>query len=111
MIIIMNDKNIIIVDDDKNITKMLAFILEAEGYNVVVFNEPHSCLSYLFDHACDLVITDYRMPGMNGVELLSKTKKYSPDTSVILQTAYGCLDGICIRSNLANFIENVRSNG
>jgi len=85
----MNDKNIIIVDDDKNLTKMLTFILEEEGYNVVAFYEPHSCLSYLFDHSCELVIADYKMPKMSGIELLSKIKKYSPDTSVILLTAYG----------------------
>lgn len=89
---IMNDKNIVIVDDDKNLTKMLTFVLEDEGYNVTVFYDPHSCISYLFDHTCDLVITDYRMPGMNGIELLSKIKKYTPDTSVILLTAYGTVD-------------------
>ena len=88
----MNNKNIIIVDDDKNLTKMLAFILKEEGYEVVIFNEPDSCLSYLFDHTCNLIITDYKMPGMTGIELLSKVKKYNSNIIVILLTAYGTVE-------------------
>ena len=88
----MNDKSIIIVDDDKNLTKMLSFILQEEGYCVTIFEDPCLCLSYLFNHTCDLVITDYKMPGMNGIELLSRIKKYNNSIVIILLTAYGTVE-------------------
>lgn len=85
-------KDIVIVDDDKNIAKTLAFILEAEGYEVKTFNDPWRCMEYLLHNRCDLLLADYSMPKSTGIELLSKLKLHQPETAIVIITAYGTVE-------------------
>jgi len=83
---------IVVVDDDKNLAKMLTFILEEQGYEVCEFHDGKSCLRYLHEHDCDLVLTDLRMPDDSGLKILSEIKKYHSDVVVIIITAFGTVE-------------------
>ena len=85
----MNNAKIILVDDDKTLTSSFKALLRIEGFtNVSVFNEPQEALEHLVHNDADLIISDFLMPGMNGLEFLIEAKKYHPETSMILLTGY-----------------------
>ena len=87
----MSIKRILLVDDDKSILRMLEFGLKKLGpeYQVVSAKDMSSAMSHIEKHRFDMVLTDYMMPGMTGVDLARAVHKMSPDTQVVLMTAYG----------------------
>ncbi len=80
--------NILIVDDDRSLRKMLAFVLDKEGYRVEEAVNGVDALKKLKGRNFDLVISDIRMPDLNGIELLKKIKTHDQDLPVIMITAY-----------------------
>jgi two-component system response regulator PilR (NtrC family) len=80
--------NILIVDDDRSLRKMLAFVLEKEGFQVEEAISGLDALKKLKGRNFDLVISDIRMPDLNGIELLKKIKTHDQDLPVIMITAY-----------------------
>lgn len=80
---------ILIVEDEKSMREVLKILLEGERYEVVSASDGLEGLSYLTNDIFDLVITDIKMPKVDGFELLKKTKEISPDTIVIMITAFG----------------------
>ena len=80
--------NILIVDDDRSLRKMLAFVLAKEGYRVEEAVNGVDALKKLKGRTFDLVISDIRMPDLNGIELLKKIKTHDQDLPVIMITAY-----------------------
>lgn len=74
------------VDDDPAGAKLMAGYLAKLGCSVAAFFEPEKCLAALARDGFDIVITDLRMPGMDGVKLLREVKKISPSTEVIIVT-------------------------
>jgi two-component system NtrC family response regulator/two-component system response regulator HydG len=86
----MNTKaRIVVIDDEVNAATALETLLREDGYEVEKANDAKSGLRLLEHFDPDLVLTDLRMPGMDGIELLAKIKELRPDTMVILMTAYG----------------------
>lgn len=85
-----NDKKILIVDDNEDITKLLKKSLEGVGYNVITENNSIKALKLFKSNyeEIDLVITDYMMPNLNGGELARAVKEIKPKTGVILMTGY-----------------------
>ncbi len=80
---------ILYVDDDKLLTSTFSTLMKVEGFeDVVIFNEPTKALEYLESNSADLIISDFLMPDMNGLEFLTEAKKLYPETSMILLTAY-----------------------
>ena len=80
---------ILYVDDDKLLTSTFSTLMKVEGYNdVQVFNNPLEAIEYLKIETPDLIISDFLMPEMNGLEFLREAKKLYPETSMILLTAY-----------------------
>src|SRR5688500_11189351 len=73
--------------------KILAKILGMENYHVVTFTDPILAVEHIRQTPPDLVLTDIKMPGMSGTELLRQTKAVSPSTGVIVMTAYGTIEG------------------
>ena len=80
---------ILIVEDEKSMREVLKILLEGERYEVVSASDGLEGFSYLANDIFDLVITDIKMPKVDGFELLKKTKEISPDTIVIMITAFG----------------------
>jgi two-component system NtrC family response regulator len=85
-------ETILVVDDEKNYLVVLETLLEGEGYEVLTSYNPVQALELLRNCDADLVITDMKMPKMNGIELLERAKKGDPDLPVIMMTAYGTVE-------------------
>ncbi len=79
---------IIIVDDEEKITKLLADRVSREGHEVSTFNSAESALKEISRRGTDVVLCDLRLGGMDGLELLTETKKVSPETDFVIMTAY-----------------------
>jgi len=79
---------ILVVDDELSMCEFLSIMLRREGYRVKMAEGAKKALVILNKELFNLVITDMSMPEMNGLELLREVKKLSPDTSVIMITAY-----------------------
>jgi len=83
---------ILIVDDEKNYLLVLEALLGPQGYEIITVNNAHDALRSVREADLDLVITDVKMPGMNGIELLEECKKIKPELPVIIMTAYGSIE-------------------
>ncbi|MDD4340010.1 MAG: sigma-54 dependent transcriptional regulator [Syntrophales bacterium] len=79
---------ILVLDDDQNIRDMLVIMLTREGYDAQAYGDPYKAIQGLRKEPFDLIITDLKMPRMDGLEFLRRAKKIAPDTVVILITAY-----------------------
>ena len=89
----MTDKSKVwIVDDDKSIRWVLEKALSRENVDITSFSQPDQVLARIQHETPDVVISDIRMPGMDGITLLEKIKQHAPDLPVIIMTAYSDLD-------------------
>ena len=79
---------ILIVDDEEEILTMLKRYLEMEGYEVTTSPNPLEAVELMKKHLYNLVITDIRMPGMTGIELLKTLREINPLTNVYIITGY-----------------------
>jgi DNA-binding response OmpR family regulator len=79
---------IIVVDDEPIARQSLSDILRLEGYGVTSVPNGQAAVEYVRTHAVDLMVVDLRMPGMDGLEVIQVVNQTSPDTEVILLTAY-----------------------
>lgn len=85
-------ETILIVDDEKNYPPILSAVLEEEGFATLTANSGRDALEILSNSDVDLVLTDMKMPLMDGIELLEKIKTIDPDLPVIMMTAYGTVE-------------------
>ncbi|MDI1308581.1 MAG: sigma 54-interacting transcriptional regulator [Methylotenera sp.] len=87
----MQIPNILIVDDDKDILKLISIRLNAAGYNTVTANNGAEAMSAIILQRPDLVISDLRMPAMDGMALLDAIQQSHPSLPVIMLTAHGSI--------------------
>ncbi len=87
-------KTVLIVDDEETLTWSMAKSLSKDRnkYEVLVANNGKEALGHLKRNKIDLMITDIRMPDINGLDLLLRAKKEYPETKVVIMTAYGSSD-------------------
>jgi two-component system NtrC family response regulator len=85
-------ETILIVDDEKNYPRILGAVLEEEGYEIFTANSGPDALETLEGTDVDLVLTDMKMPTMDGIQLLEKIKAKDPELPVIMMTAHGTVD-------------------
>lgn len=85
-------ESILIVDDEKNYPLILSAVLQEEGYEALTADSGHEALAILERSDVDLVLTDMKMPSMDGIELLEHIKARDPDLPVIMMTAYGTVE-------------------
>ncbi len=86
-------ETILIVDDEKNYPLILSAVLEEEGYETLTANSGEDALEILKNSdGVDLVVTDMKMPSMDGIELLEHIKTKDPELPVIMMTAYGTVE-------------------
>ncbi len=80
---------IVVIDDEVNAATALEALLREDGYEVEKAHDARAGLLVLERMEPDIVLTDVRMPGMDGIELLAKVKQLRPETMVVVMTAYG----------------------
>jgi response regulator RpfG family c-di-GMP phosphodiesterase len=88
----MNSNKILIVDDEDAIRKILLEILRPEGYEFSFASDGKEAMELIRRQTVDLVLTDVRMPKMDGVQLATSVKQYSPDVEIIMVTGMADLD-------------------
>lgn len=89
----MRDKyRILIIEDDKRLREVLKKILDREGFDVEISGDGAGGIAKIKEDFFDIALTDLKMPGMEGMEVLKAIKEISPQTYVIIMTAYGSID-------------------
>jgi two-component system, NtrC family, response regulator AtoC len=85
-------KQVLVVDDEPNLRRVLSAQLSRDGYEVHTAEDGVEALRVLEEHHIDLVITDLRMPNLDGMDLLRRALELDPDLLVVMITAHGTVD-------------------
>ncbi len=88
----MSNHRIMVIDDEKIVGDMAKMSLEQEGYAVETFLSAEPALKRLEEERFDVVVTDYKMKGIDGMEVLRTVRSRHPATQVIMITAFANLD-------------------
>jgi FixJ family two-component response regulator len=102
-----NQYSVFFVDDEPRIRTIVSDELKSLGYKITCFASADDCLQQLPEQKCHLLITDVKMPGMDGLTLLNKVKHIAPWVPVMVITGYGDVPMAvkAIRSGAIDFIE------
>jgi len=100
-------QHIFFVDDEPKVRKVVGRTLEQTGFKVSCFSHAADCLQQLRSRPCDLLITDVKMPGVDGIELLTKVKCIIPSLPVLVVTGYGDVPMAvaALKAGASDFIE------
>ena len=82
---------LIVVDDEKPQLEALCSLLQDAGFEVKGFSEPAPALKHLKSQSFDVLLTDLRLPGMDGIELVQRARQIDPDLSAVLMTGHGSI--------------------
>ena len=99
----MARKSILVVDDEKSQREILEMILSGEGYDVTTASSGEAALKFVEDRHFDLVLTDLKMTGMSGIDLLKELVSRDKSVMVILLTAHGTVDSAFEAKDLGAF--------
>ncbi len=83
---------ILVVDDELSMREFLSILLEREGYDVSVAGSAEDALHLMESALFDLVLSDVNMPGLSGIDLLARIKEKSPETAVLMLTAFSAAE-------------------
>ncbi|MBZ5564816.1 MAG: sigma-54 dependent transcriptional regulator [Acidobacteriia bacterium] len=83
---------VLVIDDDAAVLESCETILEDAGYDITVASTPESGLECLHRKSFDLALVDFKLPGMNGLEVLERAAKVDPDLVLIIFTGYGTIE-------------------
>ena len=89
----MDNGTVLIIDDEENIRHMLSIVLAKEGFQCTAAPQAHEGLELLRKQSFDIVLCDVNMPKMTGLDLLDRLQKEGIDSTVIMITAYGSVEG------------------
>ena len=84
--------NILIVDDEQSYRQLLTLVFESDGHTVRTANNGREALSLLQMESADVIISDVKMPDMDGIELLAAVRETQPDLGVVLMTAFASVE-------------------
>ncbi|PYT04954.1 MAG: DNA-binding response regulator [Acidobacteria bacterium] len=103
----MARNRVLVVDDEKNQREIYTLILEDDGYQVTTAQSGEQALRIAREHPFDLVLTDYKMAGMDGLTLLNELLKLDPSIIVIMMTAHGSVESVkeALRSGAFDYLE------
>src|SRR5215471_3827113 len=102
----MDKARILVVDDEVSARSGLEKLLRDAGYGVVTAADGAEALANFVEHPADVVVTDLKMPVMDGMQLLAKLREQNPDVPVLVATAFGDVDSAvaAMRAGAADFI-------
>jgi two-component system response regulator FixJ len=102
-----NSQHIFFVDDELKVRQVIAETLEQLSKRVTCFPRASDCIEQLNSQKCDLLITDLKMPEMDGIELLRRARLIAPWVPVLILTGYGDVPTAveAIKAGAADFIE------
>ena len=89
-----NKQTLLLLDDEENILRALARVLRRDGYNILTANRAQDAFALLAKHDVQVILSDQRMPEMNGTEFLSRVKDLYPDTIRIVLSGYTDLKSV-----------------
>jgi len=100
----MSEKqSILLVDDDEQLCTSIGRMFERFGYKVTTAHDGREALDVLSDDNIDLVISDLRMPNVDGIELMEEIKRKKIDVPIIFLTAYGEIESYMDLMNMGAF--------
>ena len=99
----MAGEKVLVVDDEQSMTQFLGIVLRKEGYLVTTVNSGRDALEKIKAESFDVVISDIKMPGMDGIQLLQGIKKHDSNIPVVLMTAYASQQSAIEAVNLGAF--------
>ena len=100
-------KRILLVDDDQGISNSLAVLLRGEGYDVDVTTDSTEGAVFIKENRYDISIFDYKMKGLNGVDLLKMTKVRNPQCSVFIISGMLDIDELSNKKKDADFVTGI----
>lgn len=102
-----DSQHIFVVDDEPAVCRTVSETLQRCGYTVSCFTNAKQCLQKLQMQGCDLLITDVRMPEMDGIEVVRRAKSIAPWLPILVITGYGDIPTAvrAVRTGAENFIE------
>lgn len=103
----MARNKVLVVDDEKNQREIYTLILEDDGYDVTTAQSGEQALRLAREHDFDLVLTDYQMTGLNGLELLGELLNLDPSIIVVMMTAHGSVESVkgALRGGVYDYLE------
>jgi len=103
----MARKRVLVVDDEKNQREVYTMILEDDGYEVTTAQSGEQALRFARENRFDLVLTDYKMTGMDGLTLLGELLKLDPSIIVVMMTAHGSVESVkdALRGGAFDYLE------
>jgi DNA-binding NtrC family response regulator len=99
---------LLLIDDEPNILRVLSMSLKADGYDVISAQSGAEGLAAFENEKPAIVLTDIKMPGMDGIEVLKKVKDIDPDAEVIIITGHGDIENTVPQILLPNRSEMKR---
>lgn len=98
--------SILVVDDELLIRDLLYDFFSGQGWKVAIAENAHRALEIMSEQEIDLVLSDIKMPGMDGLELTSQLHETYPEMPVVLMTGYPSVDTAvaALRSNVSDYI-------
>lgn len=103
----LKEMSILLIDDDEWIRDSLSILFESEGCHLTALETAEEGMKELNGKTYDIIITDYRLPGMNGLEFFKKIKRSHPNAMEVLITAYRSNDVVseAKKIGIQDFIE------
>jgi len=94
MAMAQTNTRLLVVDDDLDTSELLESHFRSRGFSVQSFSQPFEALKKIEEDPslCDLVITDLKMPGMDGIDFVRNVKKFAPKLPIVLMTAHGSVE-------------------
>ena len=96
----LKEMKMLLIDDDEWIRDSLSLFFEGEGCHLVAVETAEEGIEELRKQGYDIILVDYRLPGMDGLEFLKRIKESQPDALTILITAYGSKDVFLMARNI-----------
>ncbi|MGC8604784.1 MAG: diguanylate cyclase [Desulfomonilaceae bacterium] len=98
--------SVLVVDDDPEVGQFMLSCVHRLGHDVEWSNHPHKALELLAKRQYDIVVTDIKMPDMDGLTLLKRIKKLNDDTEVVVITGYGSIENAvdCINAGALDYL-------